>query len=160
MPETSSNPLRLLIALPGMHRVNRGAEVAFESIALRLARRSDIEVTLVGAGPSNGAAYCWKRVRCVSRDRFERWPKLPFLRNEGAYEELITKQEFLDQATEHLSRFIGRPITVTGNNCAKHLYEATKHLRWYKVNHEPVPEEFRKAYGALCGANLTRLKGM
>ena len=39
---------RVLFCLPGLHRVNRGAEVAFESIASELAREAAFEVTLLG----------------------------------------------------------------------------------------------------------------
>lgn len=85
----STAPLRVLIALPGLHRINRGAEVAFESVASELARRDGVSVTLIGSGPPRESTeYEFKRVRCVDRQRFERWPSMPFLRNECGYEEL------------------------------------------------------------------------
>ena len=44
-----SGPLRVLFALPGFHRVARGAEAALENVARQLARRG-CAVTLVGGG--------------------------------------------------------------------------------------------------------------
>ncbi|MDX1565251.1 MAG: hypothetical protein R3236_07595, partial [Phycisphaeraceae bacterium] len=84
-----AGPLRVLFALSGLHRVRRGAETAFESIAEHLARRSDVQVTLIGSGPSSaGGRYRYRRARSVGRHAFEAWPKLPMLRSEGMYEEL------------------------------------------------------------------------
>ena len=82
--------MKLLFALPGLHRFDRGAEVVFESIAQQIALRGEHEVTLVGIGRSAIAdrAYRFVHVPAVSRDRFESWPKFPFLRHEFMYEEL------------------------------------------------------------------------
>jgi len=81
--------VRLLFALPGLHRVHRGAEVAFESVAEHIARQGRHEVTLIGAGrEAPPRAYRFVRVGAVPRERFEGWPRLPFLRNEFVYEEL------------------------------------------------------------------------
>jgi len=85
----TSNPMRLLFALPGLHRVNRGAEVAFESVAAELARRPDCEVTLIGSGePRPAQPYRFVRASCRSREHFERWPRIPVFRNHYVYEEL------------------------------------------------------------------------
>ena len=43
-------PMRILFALPGLHRHDRGAEVAFIAIARELARAGHA-VTLIGSGP-------------------------------------------------------------------------------------------------------------
>ena len=43
--------MKILMALPGLHRVSRGAEVAFESVASGLAQSGEIEVTVAGSGP-------------------------------------------------------------------------------------------------------------
>lgn len=81
--------MRILFALPGLHRVGRGAEVVFESVAQQIALAGRHEVTLVGAGePLPDRAYRFVHLPAVSRERFERWPNLPFLRNEFMYEEL------------------------------------------------------------------------
>lgn len=80
---------RVLVALPGLHRVNRGAEVAFESVSHELAKLPGYEVTLVGAGwPREGAAYRFIHVGCVGRERFEKLPPVPVLRSEYAWEEM------------------------------------------------------------------------
>src|SRR6266849_4071991 len=81
--------MRVLFALPGLHRVRRGAEVAFESIAQEIALRGEHDVTLIGAGAViPDRAYCFKRVPAIPRQRFERWPMIPFLRNQFMYEDL------------------------------------------------------------------------
>ena len=79
--------LRILFALPGLHRVDRGAEIALMSVAGELARTGD-EVTLIGAGqPREGTPYRFIHAGAVPRARFERMPGLPALRNDTAYEE-------------------------------------------------------------------------
>ena len=79
--------MRILFALSGLHRVHRGAEVAFISIATELAKRGD-EVTLIGSGPElPGQAYRYIRAPAISRERFERLPSLPLFRSETVWEE-------------------------------------------------------------------------
>jgi glycosyltransferase involved in cell wall biosynthesis len=81
--------VRFLFALPGLHRVHRGAEVAFEAIAEHIARRGEHEVTLVGSGAeAQERSYRFQRAPTIARDRFEGWPSLPLLRSEYMYEEL------------------------------------------------------------------------
>lgn len=80
---------RIAIVLPGLHRVLRGAEIAFESIARELAWLDGNQVTLFGSGKArDGARYHFVRVNNVPRERFESWPHLPVLRSEYSYEEL------------------------------------------------------------------------
>src|SRR4051794_22432571 len=79
--------MRILFALPGLLRVDRGAEIAFLSIASELARRGD-EVTLIGSGPPRpDALYQYLQVPISSRERFERLPRLPVFRSETVWEE-------------------------------------------------------------------------
>jgi glycosyltransferase involved in cell wall biosynthesis len=81
--------MRVGVALPGIHRVDRGAEVAFERIADLLAQRPDCEVSVFGSGPERaGRHYRYTQVPCARRERFERWPRVPVFRDECAYEEL------------------------------------------------------------------------
>jgi glycosyltransferase involved in cell wall biosynthesis len=81
--------MHILFALPGLHRVNRGAEVALESVALEIARKGTHQVTVAGSGQSiEGRPYSFRHVTNVARSRFETWPKLPFLRTEFMYEDL------------------------------------------------------------------------
>jgi glycosyltransferase involved in cell wall biosynthesis len=81
--------MRLLFALPGLHRFGRGAEVVFESIAQQIAIQGEHEVSLVGSGqPRTDRAYQFIHLPAVSREHFEVWPKFPFLRHEFMYEEL------------------------------------------------------------------------
>jgi glycosyltransferase involved in cell wall biosynthesis len=80
--------MKIAFALPGLHRIDRGAEIAFMSIADELALRGH-DVTLFGSGEVRpGKAYRFVHVGCIRRENFERWPKLPMFRDETAYEEL------------------------------------------------------------------------
>src|SRR5215470_2934509 len=80
--------MRVLFALPGLHRHSRGAEVALISVASELARMGD-EVTLIGSGePDPTAPYRFLHAASVRRERFEKFPFGPLLRHEYAYEEL------------------------------------------------------------------------
>ena len=80
--------MRLLFALPGFHRHDRGAEVALLAVASGLAQLGDA-VTVVGSGPvRDGQAYRYMQVPSIGRERFESFPFGPFFRNETAYEDL------------------------------------------------------------------------
>jgi len=107
--DASSAPLRILIALPGLHAVQRGAEVVFENLADEIAKIPGYQVTLVGSGqPDASRGYAFKHVGCVSRERFLRFPRVPLLRSEYAYEELTFAAAMA--ATPGLSDF---DVTVT-----------------------------------------------
>lgn len=81
-------PMRVLFLLPGLHRLNRGAEVAFISVASELAKTGD-EVTLIGSGRErDGTPYRFLHAGSLRRENFEHLPSMPFLRDECAYEEL------------------------------------------------------------------------
>jgi len=89
--------MNVLFALPGLHRWDRGAEVAFISVANALADAGD-EVTLIGSGPPREAtAYRYVRAASVDRSYFNRFPSLPLVRNEYAYEELTFAPSLLSQ---------------------------------------------------------------
>lgn len=80
---------RILLALPGLHHVSRGAETAFENVARALVRREGCAVTLMGAGaPRADEPYRYIQVPMTPRERFERWPRVPPLRSEYRWEEL------------------------------------------------------------------------
>src|SRR5205085_8826254 len=80
--------MRVLFALPGLHRENRGAERAFISIASELTRLGH-NVTLIGSGDADPRAlYRFLHAGSISRKRFESYPFGPVLRHEFAYEEL------------------------------------------------------------------------
>jgi glycosyltransferase involved in cell wall biosynthesis len=80
--------MRILFALPGFHRYNRGAEIALTSIAKEIANLGE-EVTLIGSGASaNSTEYRFLQARSIRRERFERFPSVPVLRSEFCYEEL------------------------------------------------------------------------
>jgi len=81
--------MRILFALPGLHRVNRGAEVAFEELGRAMSVHPRCQVTLLGSGPARaGESYEYLSARCLPRERFVRWPKMPYLRSHYVYEEL------------------------------------------------------------------------
>lgn len=101
--------MRILFALPGLHRFGRGAEIVFESIAQEIAAAGTHDVTLVGSGGErNDRAYRFIQVPAVSRERFERWPSMPFLRHHFMYEELTFAAGLL-----HLSALPKTDVTVT-----------------------------------------------
>ena len=80
--------LRIAIILPGLGRVQRGAETAFLEISRALAQQPGVEVDLFGSGervPSETRSIV---IPCRPREKFERWRKLPALRSECHYEEL------------------------------------------------------------------------
>jgi GT2 family glycosyltransferase/glycosyltransferase involved in cell wall biosynthesis len=85
----ASKRLRVLIALPGLHRVERGAEIAFENLARHLSRRSDCAVTLIGSGTADPRTpYKALQAGCIDREFFRHFPKLPPMRDGFRYEEL------------------------------------------------------------------------
>lgn len=79
--------MRIAFALAGLHRVDRGAEIALIAVARELARTGDA-VTLFGGGSARAdEPYRFVHVPTVPRERFERFPKLPLVRTEDAWEE-------------------------------------------------------------------------
>lgn len=80
--------MRIAIALAGLHRVVRGAEVALESIASELAKVEGLEITLFGSGyPRENDPYQFIHIDNTPREKFESWLKFPIFRSEYAYEE-------------------------------------------------------------------------
>lgn len=80
--------MRILFALPGLHEVQRGAEVAFLAVATGLANAGH-EVTLIGSGPPlPGRPYRYIRAASIPRRRFERFPTMPLFRSDTSWEEL------------------------------------------------------------------------
>jgi glycosyltransferase involved in cell wall biosynthesis len=80
--------VRVLFALPGLHRYDRGAEIAFISIAQELAKTGD-SVTLIGSGSIGSITpYRFLRAASVRRQNFEIFPPIWILRNEYDYEEM------------------------------------------------------------------------
>lgn len=89
--------MRILFALPGLHRYSRGAEVAFISIANELAKAGDA-VTLIGSGkPEATTSYRFLQAASLPREKFETFPKIPLLRSEWIYEELTFAPALLSQ---------------------------------------------------------------
>ena len=83
----SIDQVRILFTLAGLHRVDRGAEVAFIAVARELAKAGH-QVTLIGSGPERpGQPYRYIQAPVIDRKRFESFPKFPTLRNETAWEE-------------------------------------------------------------------------
>lgn len=79
--------MKLLFALSGFHKHERGAEVALMSVADALAATGD-DVTLMGSGAVRaGAAYTFEHVGATSREHFENWPQFPPFRSETAWED-------------------------------------------------------------------------
>ena len=84
----SDSKIRTAFVLPGLHRVCRGAEVAFESIASEMARLPGVGVTLFGSGhPRPGDPYRFIHAGNIPRERFEKFPRFPVFRSEYVWEE-------------------------------------------------------------------------
>lgn len=87
--------MKLLFALPGFHRFDRGAEVALLSVADELAKEGH-QVTVMGSGePRPGVAYAFRHVSSIRRERFEKFPFVPPLRSETAWEDLTFSANLL-----------------------------------------------------------------
>lgn len=80
--------VRIAIVLPGLGRVQRGAETAFAELARYWVRTPGVRVDAFGTGGDLPTGVTAHVLRCISRERFERWPHLPALRSEYEYEEL------------------------------------------------------------------------
>lgn len=88
--------MRIAFVLPGLHRVVRGAEVAFESIAYELAQRKDLKIALFGSGEAlKESPYDFISVPSTSREFFESWPEFPIFRGEYVYEEMSFLMHFI-----------------------------------------------------------------
>jgi glycosyltransferase involved in cell wall biosynthesis len=93
--------MRVLFVLPGLHRYDRGAEIAFISIASELAKAGD-SVTLIGSGPAREQTmYRFLRAASIRREKFESFPSMPCLRDETAYEELTFVPGLLGRYRPH-----------------------------------------------------------
>jgi glycosyltransferase involved in cell wall biosynthesis len=89
LPHANRLPkLKVALMLPGLGRVQRGAETAFLELAKALAKYSDLQITLFGSGNDVPDGLQMKSVKCVNREYFESFPRLPILRSEYCYEEL------------------------------------------------------------------------
>lgn len=79
--------MKLVFALPGFHRYERGAEIALLSLATRLAETGD-DVTVIGSGEIRAdAPYRFIRADSIRREKFEKFPFFPPMRSETVYEE-------------------------------------------------------------------------
>lgn len=79
--------MRILFALPGFHRFERGAEIALLSLAAELGRSGE-QVTVIGSGqPREGTPYRFLHAGSVRREKLERMPRIPALRSETGWEE-------------------------------------------------------------------------
>lgn len=78
----------LVMALPGLHRVRRGAETAMEIFAREVARLPGWEVTVFGGGPPiEGRAYAYEQVESPPVEHYSRRRSLPLFRNSFQWEE-------------------------------------------------------------------------
>lgn len=91
--------------LPGLGRVRRGAETSFLELAKALSRTSSLEIELFGSGNDGLPGIPSHRVACLARERFERWPKIPCLRTENHYEELVFTLSLMTRGAYQPERF-------------------------------------------------------
>jgi glycosyltransferase involved in cell wall biosynthesis len=84
----SDDAIRVAFILPGLHRVFRGAELAFESVGRELSAIPGFSVTLIGSGNARpNDRYRFIHSPCTPRESFENWPRFPPFRNEYSWEE-------------------------------------------------------------------------
>ena len=102
--------IRVAFILPGLGRVQRGAEMAFREVASQLAGLPDMHVEVFGTGGRGLGQMKHHTVGCLPREKFERWPSLPCLRNEYQYEELSFILSLAGSGVFHPENF---DITVT-----------------------------------------------
>ena len=90
MPSSNdADQLKLLFALPGFHREERGAEVALLSVADELAKGGDA-VTVIGSGPPRaGTCYDYRQVETADRRTLEWLPHVPPFRAETMWEDAL-----------------------------------------------------------------------
>lgn len=81
--------MRIAMVMPGLGRVQRGAETAFLDLAHEFVRVPGTRVTLFGSGTEGAEGLDIRAVPCPPRERFEHWPRFPCLRNENYYEEFF-----------------------------------------------------------------------
>ena len=91
--------------LPGLGRVRRGAETSFLEVAAALSRISGLEIELFGSGKDAPAGMTLHQINCAPRERFESWPKLPCLRSENHYEELLFTLSLISRGLYQPERF-------------------------------------------------------
>ena len=97
--------IRVAFFLPGLGRVQRGAETAFLEVARALSHYDDVEVELFGTGNDVPEGLTVHSVGYLSREKFEKWPSLPFFRNEYAWEELSFTWNLRRKAVYRPERF-------------------------------------------------------
>lgn len=79
--------MRILFALPGFHRENRGAEVALLAVAEELAKTGD-RVTVMGGGARrSNVSYDYIQIPMIGRQRCENFPLVPPFRTPEAWED-------------------------------------------------------------------------
>lgn len=97
----------ILLALPGLHSVRRGAETAMESLAGELARIPGWKVTVAGSGcASPGRPYEFEHVECPELSHFSRRPSLPWFRTPAQWQELAFARQLR-------KRLAGRTFDLT-----------------------------------------------
>src|SRR6476659_3118970 len=79
--------MKLLFALSGFHRFERGAEVALLAVASELSKFGHM-VTVVGSGEGRSETpYRFVRLPSLRRNFFERFPRFPTMRDETSWED-------------------------------------------------------------------------
>jgi glycosyltransferase involved in cell wall biosynthesis len=144
--------MRILFLIPGMHAVDRGAEVALGAVATELSLRGN-DVTVVGSGrPRPGTAYRFVHSPLIGRHHFERFPKFPPLRTEYAYEEATFLAGYLprfrpsqfDITVSCSFPFVNWALTrlPIGGRCAPHCY-VTENGDWPAYSDDREYRAFR-----------------
>lgn len=97
--------MRVAMVLPGLGRVQRGAETAFLELARALDERAEVQVELFGSGLDGVGDLRVHAIPCAPRERFERWPKIPAFRSDCHYEEFSFARNLLQSGLYRPDRF-------------------------------------------------------
>jgi glycosyltransferase involved in cell wall biosynthesis len=93
----AEHPMRIAFALPGFHKVERGAEIALLAVAENLAVLGH-DVTVFGSGQArDDTSYRFQHVPSVPRERFEHFPFFPPVRSEVMWEDMTFASALLAQ---------------------------------------------------------------
>ncbi len=97
--------MRIAMILPGLGRVQRGAETAFLELGRHLAGSPGVRVELFGSGDRGVGDLPIHAVGCTPRERFEGWPRLPAFRTECHYEEFTFARRLARSGAFHAEAF-------------------------------------------------------
>ena len=143
--------MRVLFALPGLHRIDRGAEIAFISVAIELTKMGH-DVALAGSGYAReGTPYRFLHIPSLSRRRFERFPAVPPFRDVTAYEELTFIPDYANE---------DEGLKVAFIEADKHNWSKEDLIAYDNASIAEQDERGKLTFAEKKGAKATRLEAI